>query len=67
MSPYGCAGKEGKIFGVPMDPPAFVSAVQGLLQEVQDSLLAAATAFRDENIVDVSSYDELKAAVAEGK
>jgi hypothetical protein len=31
------------------------------------ALLAAATAFRDANIVDVTSYDELKAAVAEGK
>lgn len=60
-------GKEGKQMGVPMDPPAFVSAVQGLLGQVQDSLLGAATAFRDENIVDVTSYDELKAAVAEGE
>lgn len=53
--------------GVPMEPPAFVAAVQGLLGEVQDALLASATAFRDENIVDVTSYEELKAAVAEGE
>lgn len=61
------AGKEGKQMGVPMEPTAFVPTVQGLLQEIQESLLAAATVFRDENIVDVASYDELKAAVAEGK
>ena len=34
---------------------------------VQAALLADATQFRDENIVDVATYDELKAAVAEGK
>jgi prolyl-tRNA synthetase len=50
-----------------MDPPAFVAAVQGLLGEVQDALLASATAFRNDNIVDVTSYEELKAAVAEGE
>eukprot|EP00878_Enallax_costatus_P034439 GHUV01038184.1.p1 GENE.GHUV01038184.1~~GHUV01038184.1.p1 ORF type:complete len:110 (+),score=37.19 GHUV01038184.1:403-732(+) len=53
--------------GVSMEPSAFVATVKDLLQDVQESLLAAATAFRDENIVDVTSYDELKAAVAEGK
>lgn len=52
--------------GVPMDAPAFVSAVHELLGQVQESLLASATTFRDENIVDVSSYEELKAAVAAG-
>lgn len=52
--------------GVPMDAPAFVSAVRELLGQVQESLLASATTFRDENIVDVSSYEELKAAVATG-
>eukprot|EP00878_Enallax_costatus_P007145 GHUV01007488.1.p1 GENE.GHUV01007488.1~~GHUV01007488.1.p1 ORF type:complete len:525 (+),score=170.90 GHUV01007488.1:230-1576(+) len=60
-------GKEGKQMGVSMEPSAFVATVKDLLQDVQESLLAAATAFRDENIVDVTSYDELKAAVAEGK
>lgn len=34
---------------------------------MQGALLAEATAFRDENIVDVSSYGELKAAIEEGK
>jgi prolyl-tRNA synthetase len=53
--------------GVPMEGPAFVSAVQELLEQVQESLLASATAFRDDNIVDVTSYEELKAVVAEGE
>lgn len=61
------AGKEGKQMGVPMEGPAFVSAVRELLGQVQDSLLASATAFRDDNIVDVTSYEELKAVVAEGE
>lgn len=34
---------------------------------VQEELLAQATSFRDANIVDVSSYEELKQAVEEGK
>jgi prolyl-tRNA synthetase len=34
---------------------------------MQDALLAEATAFRDENIVDVATYDELKSAVEAGK
>ena len=59
-------GKEGKITGVPMEPAAFVAAVQEQLAEVQGALLAQATEFRDANIVDVASYDELKAAIAEG-
>jgi prolyl-tRNA synthetase len=40
---------------------------QALLEEVQQSLLAEAAAFRDANIVDVATYDELKAAIADGK
>ena len=60
------AGKEGKQFGVPLEDGAFVAHVQGLLEEVQGALLAQAREFRDANIVDVASYEELKAAVAEG-
>jgi prolyl-tRNA synthetase len=52
--------------GVPMEPGAFVAAVQGLLGQVQEALLSEALAFRDAHIVDVGSYEELKAAVAEG-
>lgn len=60
-------GKEGKQAGVSMDPATFVPTVQELLQDIQQSMLSAATTFRDENIVDVTSYDELKAVIAEGK
>ncbi|GBF87895.1 prolyl-tRNA synthetase [Raphidocelis subcapitata] len=60
-------GKEGKQVGIPMEPSTFVPHIQGLLTEVQSALLQQATAFRDANIVDVASYEELKAAVAEGK
>jgi len=60
-------GKEGKTFGVSAEPEAFAAHVTALLDEIQGAMLARATAFRDENIVDVSSYDELKAAVEAGK
>lgn len=60
-------GKEGKQFGVSMDEVSLVEFIQRRLEEVQESLLARATAFRDSNIVDVGSYEELKAAVQEGK
>lgn len=50
-----------------MQPEAFIPHIQGLLSEVQAALLAQATAFRDANIVDVKSYDELKEVVAEGE
>lgn len=61
-------GKEGKQFGVPMSPPeAFVGAVSAALMDVQADMLAAATAFRDQNIVDVLDYDALKRAVEDGK
>lgn len=43
-----------------------VASLQGLLEDVQASLLREAREFRDANIVDVSSYEELQAAVAEG-
>lgn len=41
--------------------------MQALLEEVHQSLFDEAAAFRDANIVDVASYEELKAAIAEGK
>lgn len=47
-------------------PPPPSRQLQGLLDDIQASLLAQARAFRDDNIVDVSSYDELKEAVAAG-
>lgn len=55
---------DNKVMGVPLtDTAAFVAALKDLLDDVQASMLAQATAFRDDNIVDVSSLDELKAAV----
>ena len=59
-------GKEGKQFGVMVDD-SLPGIVAERLQEVQDSLLAAAREFRDGNIVDVSTYDELKEVVEAGK
>ena len=59
-------GKEGKEFGVPLNSTAFVSRVQKVLEDVQSSLFSAATAFRDANIRDVSTYEELKEAIAQG-
>ncbi|GAB4818966.1 hypothetical protein N2152v2_006012 [Parachlorella kessleri] len=61
------AGKEGKQAGVPLAAEPFVAHVKALLDEVQAALLEQARVFRDANIVDVASYDELKEAVAEGK
>eukprot|EP00891_Asterochloris_glomerata_P008937 jgi/Astpho2/8937/fgenesh1_pm.00133_%23_7_t len=60
-------GKQGKQSGVSIEPESFVRHIQGQLQEVQDALLQKATEFRDANIVDVTSYEELQAAVKEGK
>ncbi|KAI9396112.1 hypothetical protein POPTR_004G078932v4 [Populus trichocarpa] len=41
--------------------------VKDKLDEIQSSLLGRPTSFRDSNIVDVGSYDELKAAISLGK
>jgi prolyl-tRNA synthetase len=60
-------GKEGKTFGVSVEPMELVAHVNSLLDEIQDSLLASATAFRDQNIVDVTSYEELKEVVKAGR
>ena len=59
-------GKEGKEFGVPLEAASFVEHIQRTLGEIQDGLFADAKAFRDANIRDVSTYDELKKAIAEG-
>eukprot|EP00873_Tetraselmis_striata_P010595 jgi/Tetstr1/430859/TSEL_002001.t1 len=54
-------------FGVSMEPDNIVDFVDGLLDDIQDSMLREATEFRDANIVDVSSYEEMAAAIKEGK
>ncbi|XP_038683147.1 proline--tRNA ligase, chloroplastic/mitochondrial-like isoform X2 [Tripterygium wilfordii] len=60
-------GKQGKVFGISMEPSILEAYVKDKLDEIQPSLLARATSFRDSNIEDVSSYDELKAAISSGK
>ncbi|KAK9048140.1 hypothetical protein SSX86_032897, partial [Deinandra increscens subsp. villosa] len=60
-------GKPGKVFGISMESSVLVPYIKEKLDEIQSSLLDKATAFRDSNIVDVSSYDELKEAISQGK
>lgn len=60
-------GKQGKVFGISMEPSALIAYVNNKLDEIQSSLLERATSFRDSNIVDVLSYNELKAAISQGK
>ena len=60
-------GKDGKEFGVAVEPTALIAKVQGTLDSVQQTYFDEAKAFRDANIVDVNSYDELKAAIEAGK
>ncbi|XP_010060558.2 proline--tRNA ligase, chloroplastic/mitochondrial [Eucalyptus grandis] len=60
-------GKEGKVFGISMEPAVLEAYVKDKLDEIQSSLLQRAKLFRDRNILDVSSYDELKEAISQGK
>ncbi|CAJ1952862.1 unnamed protein product [Sphenostylis stenocarpa] len=60
-------GKQGKVFGISMEPSNLEAYVKDKLDEIQSSLLERAIAFRDSNIVDVSTYDDLKAAISQGK
>ncbi|PRQ18103.1 putative proline--tRNA ligase [Rosa chinensis] len=60
-------GKQGKVFGISMEPSILEAYIKDKLDEIQSSLLGQATSFRDSNIVDVSSYDELKVAISQGK
>ncbi|MBP6178457.1 MAG: proline--tRNA ligase [Anaerolineales bacterium] len=53
-------GREGKSF---VSQAGLDSAVSGLLVDIQASLLKRATEYRDANIVDVKTYDELKEVV----
>jgi prolyl-tRNA synthetase len=57
-------GKAGKQFGVPMESAAAQAAQ--VLEEIQAALLARATAFRDQHIHDVRSYDEMKEVIETG-
>ncbi|XP_043720530.1 proline--tRNA ligase, chloroplastic/mitochondrial isoform X2 [Telopea speciosissima] len=60
-------GKQGKVFGVSMESSILEAYVKDKLDEVQSSLLEKAISFRNSNILDVSSYDELKEAISQGK
>ncbi|QPC81893.1 proline--tRNA ligase [Phototrophicus methaneseepsis] len=57
------AGRDAKQF---VSQDGIVKTVQDLLDDVQASLLADATAFRDANIHDVSSYDEFRQVIDGG-
>ncbi len=57
-------GRDGKVF---VDQENIAQTVQDLLDDIQASLLARATEFRDSNIVDVSSYDEMKTVIEAGQ
>jgi len=56
-------GRDGKSF-VPQ--VGLASTVSGLLSEIHSSMLKRATAFRDANIHDAKTYEELKEAVTNG-
>lgn len=58
-------GKEGKEFGIPSD--AANTHAANWLDDIQKNLLAKATAFRDENIVDVETMDQLRETIAANK
>lgn len=60
-------GKQGKVFGISIEPSNLEAYVKDKLDEIQSSLLERAIAFRDSNIIDVSTYDDLKAAISQGK
>lgn len=56
-------GKEGKQF---VSQDGIVETVQALLGDIQENMLKQATEFRDANIHDVKSYDELKKVIEDG-
>jgi prolyl-tRNA synthetase len=60
-------GKEGKEFGVSIETAALQSKIQTVLDDIQNAMLAKATEFRDANIVDVKTMDELKATIENGQ
>jgi prolyl-tRNA synthetase len=56
-------GREGKSF---VSQEGLASTVSNLLVEIQAALLKRATEFRDANIHNVTTYDELKEVVKDG-
>lgn len=57
-------GREGKTFGVGIDQA--VETAQRLLEQIHTALLDKAIKFRDANIFDVTSYEELKEVIEQG-
>ncbi|RYQ99118.1 hypothetical protein Ahy_B07g086985 isoform A [Arachis hypogaea] len=49
-------GKQGKVFGISMEPSILVAFVKDKLYEIQSSLLERAIAFRDSNIISLIIY-----------
>jgi prolyl-tRNA synthetase len=56
-------GKEGKSF---VSQEGLTATVNDMLKTIQENLLAKAIAFRDANIHEPKTYEELKSAVADG-
>jgi prolyl-tRNA synthetase len=56
-------GKEGKSF---VAQEGLTATVNDMLKTIQENLLAKATAFRDANIHEPKTYEELKNAVSDG-
>ena len=56
-------GREGKQF---VSQEGISQTVTGLLEEIQQNLLAKATKFRDENTHDVDNYEDFKKAIKTG-
>ena len=56
-------GRAGKSF---VSQAGLASTVSGLLSEIHESMLRHATEFRDANIHDPKTYEELKEVVADG-
>ncbi|MCA9893523.1 MAG: proline--tRNA ligase [Anaerolineae bacterium] len=56
-------GRDGKQF---VSQEGIITTILDLLDDVQASLLADATAFRDANIHDISTYDDLKQVIEAG-
>lgn len=61
-------GQAGKEFGIPIDDSnALLTHVRSLLERIHSDLLLEALVFRDDNIVNVDTYEELKKCISEGK
>lgn len=58
-------GKEGKQFGIEVDSVG--ATATEWLDEIQSGLLAKATQFRDDNIVDVTTMDHFEEVIAAGQ